>query len=195
MDERRKIVSEPVKRTDEAFEKDEKLTIIGPKLEVGERAPALRLEILDDPFEKPRSVWLSEEFSNKLVVLCFVNALSTPVCRNQLEHLDGLVSALIEQDSEIVSVTVTLEPTAYLAGYRAGAQIEGSYLCSDQGHPQDLEGWGVRIKEWPNMPQRAMFVILEDGTIGWCYYVKDQGSGPEARKTSVDATEFVKSLS
>lgn len=188
-------MSETVERTGEAFEGEEKLTVIGPQLKVGERAPALRLETLDDPFEKPRSVWLSKEFPNRVVVLCFMNALSTTICRNQLGHLDGLVGPLIEQNSEIVSVTVTLEPTAYLAGYRAGAQIEGSYLCSAQGRHQDLEGWGVRIKEWPNMPQRAMFVILEDGTIGWCYYVKDQGSGPEARRTSVEATGFMKSLS
>src|SRR5215213_6351370 len=74
-------------RTGEAFEFDEKLTVVGRKLEPGETAPDFELEHFDGSAMK--TVRLDDSKGN-IRLLNVINSLDTPVCHLETRHWDHL---------------------------------------------------------------------------------------------------------
>ncbi|MEX0621946.1 MAG: redoxin domain-containing protein [Candidatus Woykebacteria bacterium] len=183
----------PEERTGEAFEDEEQLTVIGLQLQVGEKAPPFQLTLSHSPLKEVTPV-LSSYFRGRVVLLSFVNALSTSVCRDQTRFLEDHTQALPLRESGAIIITVSMEPSIYLAGWRDGAALSLQQLLSAEHNPKLLEAYGVSIKEWPNMPQRAVFVIGGDGNLVLVRYIADQGSQEEADSAVMDAVEAVNKL-
>lgn len=70
----------PEHRLSEAFELDERLTVVGRKLSVGDTAPDFVLDYLDPAISAIRTVRLADS-NGKVRLLNVVNSLDTPVCQ------------------------------------------------------------------------------------------------------------------
>ena len=82
-------------RTGEAFEFAEQLTVVGPKLQPGDPAPAFTLERFDAGAGAMRQVRLSDS-SGTVRLLNVINSLDTPVCHAETRRWDELRANLPE---------------------------------------------------------------------------------------------------
>ncbi len=184
------MASKLIERTDEAYEGDEKLTIIGRQLVVGEQASKPQLYRQEGPFEKQEQ--LSWQLYPQMLLLSFVNAVSTPICYSEARLLHELCGDL--DPDRVLALTISLEPTRYLAGWENCLAYEmGGPNCHKLANTRasTCRSYGVRIREWPRMPQRTAFVI-SGGKVLFARYVDDQGSQDKAYAAIHDAVETVK---
>ena len=78
-----------MERIGEAFELDERLTILGRQLRAGDLAPDFALESFDPETEAMRVVRLGDT-SGRVRLLNVVNSVDTPVCHIETRRWDGL---------------------------------------------------------------------------------------------------------
>ena len=74
-------------RTGEAFEFDERLTVVGGKLKPGDAAPEFELEYFDPENEQMETVRLSDS-AGEVRLLSVVNSLDTPVCHAETHRFE-----------------------------------------------------------------------------------------------------------
>ena len=86
-------------RTDEAFEFDEKLTVVGSKLQPGQPAPAFTLDFFDPANSLIRPVTLAES-AGRVRLLNVINSLDTPVCHQETHRWEALRPDLPWQGSQ-----------------------------------------------------------------------------------------------
>ncbi|HEX2054812.1 MAG TPA: thiol peroxidase [Actinomycetota bacterium] len=158
-------------RTGEAFEFDEKLTVMGSRLEPGDAAPDFSLDHFDGEAVKTVSL---EDSAGRVRVLSVVNSLDTPVCDVETRRWDQLASDL--PDGAVlytISMDLPFAQSRWSTGAGVGHQSLSSHRSEDFG-----TAYGVLIKEW-RMLQRAVFVIGKDGRIVHAEYVPDQMAEPD----------------
>jgi thiol peroxidase len=160
-----------VERTGEAFEFDEKLTVVGRKLSPGDAAPDFALDHWDG--SGMQSVTLADT-TGKVRLLNIVNSLDTPVCEVETRRWERLRSGL---PSDVVLYTVSMDLPWAMARWSSAEGVSHQGLSS---HREDTFGraYGVLIKEW-RLLQRAVIVIGRDGTIAHAEYVNDQMLEPD----------------
>ena len=158
-------------RTGEAFELDEQLTIVGRKLQAGDKAPNFALDHWDG--SGMQTVRLADS-AGKVRVLNVVNSLDTPVCEVETRRWEQLRSGL---PADVVLYTVSMDLPWAMARWNAAEKVEHQGLSShrDERFGRD---YGVLIKEW-RLLQRAVFVIGPDGIIAHAEYVNDQMLEPD----------------
>jgi thioredoxin-dependent peroxiredoxin len=164
-----------IERTDEAYEFGMKLTVIGPKLEVGMPAPPFTLDMLTVDGSAIEEISLSQS-DGKIRLLNVVNSLDTPVCHVETRRWD----AQIAPTDDIVLYTISMDLPFAQGRWRSAEGVNHTLLS---GHRSEAFGrdYGVLIKEW-RMLQRAVFVIDRDGTIAHAEYVADQMAEPDYEK-------------
>ena len=162
-----------MERVGEAFELDERLTILGRQLRAGDPAPDFALESFDPETEAMRVVRLGDT-SGRVRLLNVVNSVDTPVCHIETRRWDGLQADLSD---EVVLYTISMDLPFAQARWR-GAERVGHELLSahkDEGFGQ---AYGVLVKEW-RLLQRAVFVIDRADRIVYADYVADQMAQPD----------------
>src|SRR3954453_13087526 len=82
-----------LERHGEAFEVDERLTVLGRKLEAGAPAPDFTLDTFDAEQGALRSVHLTDS-AGSVRVLNVVNSLDTPVCHLETHRWDSMQAQL-----------------------------------------------------------------------------------------------------
>lgn len=157
-------------RTGEAFELGEQLTLLGPRLQVGQDAPDFRLDEFDG--DAIRSVRLADT-AGSVRLISTVNSLDTPVCDVETRRWDDLLGD-VPADTAVFTVSMDL-PFAQ-ARWRAGESRHA--LLSARRSEQFGRDYGVLIKEW-RLLQRAVFVIDRDGKVAYAEYVADQMQEPD----------------
>ncbi|MDQ6693145.1 MAG: thiol peroxidase [Chloroflexota bacterium] len=160
-------------RTGEAFELGEQLTVVGRKLESGEKAPDFELEHLDPVDASMRTVHLGES-AGKVRLLNVVNSLDTPICHVETHQWDKLRASL---PPDVVIYTVSMDLPFAQARWHNAEGVEHSSLSAHKSE-QFGEDYGVLIKEW-RLLQRAVFVVDRDGNIAYAEYVPDQMREPD----------------
>lgn len=158
-------------RTGEAFEFDERLTVVGGKLVAGDAAPEFALDHWDG--SGMQTVRLADT-AGKVRLLNIVNSLDTPVCEVETRRWEGLRSGL---PADVVMYTVSMDLPWAMARWNATEKVEHQGLSS---HRDDAFGreYGVLLKEW-RLLQRAVIVIGRDGKIAHAEYVNDQMLEPD----------------
>jgi thioredoxin-dependent peroxiredoxin len=157
-----------VERTGEAFEFDEKLTVVGSKLVVGDTAPEFELDYLDPVDQTMTQVRLSD--SNGTVrLLNVVNSVDTPVCHFETRQWDRLRANL---PSDVHLYTVSMDLPFALSRWQTAESVNHPTLSAHRDTAFGVD-YGVLLKEW-RLLQRAVFVIDGDGTIVHVEYVNDQ---------------------
>ena len=160
-----------IERTGEAFEFDEKLTVVGRKLQPGDSAPDFALDHWDG--SAMQSVTLADT-AGKVRLLNIVNSLDTPVCEVETRRWEGLRSGL---PADVVLYTVSMDLPWAMARWSAAEGVNHQGLSS---HRDDAFGrdYGVLLKEW-RLLQRAVIVIGRDGKVAYAEYVNDQMIEPD----------------
>jgi thiol peroxidase len=171
-------------RHGEAFELDQKLTVFGRKLAIGELAPDFTLEQFDPVTGTIHSVSLSDT-AGAVRMLNVVNSLDTPVCHLETRRWDGLRKDL---PGDVVLWTISMDLPYAQARWKAAEGVTHAALSS---HKSEAFGraYGVLIQEW-RLLQRAVFVIDQGGRLVYAEYVADQMREPtyDAAVKAVQAT-------
>lgn len=159
-----------IERTGEAFELDERLTVVGAKLQPGDRAPEFALDHQDPSSFALSTVRLADTAGN-LRVLSVVPSIDTSVCSLQGKRWEELKNEL---PAGAVLYTISMDlPFAQSRWQNA----EGVTHQALSGHKSEQFGidYGLLLKEWRQL-QRSLWVINGDGVIRYVEYVPDQGA-------------------
>jgi thioredoxin-dependent peroxiredoxin len=161
-----------MERVGEAFELDERLTIVGDRLQVGDHAPDFALESFDPETQAMRVVRLGDS-SGRVRLLNVVNSVDTPVCHIETRRWDGLREDLPPQ---VVLLTISMDLPFAQARWRSSERVGHELLSAhkDEGFGR---AYGVLLKEW-RLLQRAVFVIDGEDRIVYADYVADQMAEP-----------------
>ena len=160
-------------RHDEAYEFDERLTVVGAQLRPGDAAPPFRLSTFDLESGAMRDVALADS-AGEVRLLNVVNSLDTPVCHVETRRWEEL------RDDRLAGVrvyTISMDLPFGQARWRSaeGVAHEALSAHADEGFGA---AYGVLLKEW-RLLQRAVFVIDGDGTVVHAEYVADQMTEPD----------------
>ncbi len=145
------------------------LTLVGPKLKVGDKAPTftclngLELVTLAQTPAKPR-------------LFSVVPSLDTPVCNMQTHKFDeGLVSL----KDRVASYTVSLDLPFAQKRFCTDGKIENMTTLSDVHNHSFGEHYGVLIEGLPlQLLARAIFVADSTGTLTYVEYVPEVTNHP-----------------
>jgi thiol peroxidase len=160
-------------RTDEAFEFDEQLTVVGRKLKPGDVAPEFELDYFDPVQETMQIVRLSDS-AGAVRLLSTINSLDTPVCHTETHRFEALRS---QMPPDVYVYTISMDLPFAQARWHQTENVTHRSLSS---HRSEQFGWdyGVLLKEW-RMLQRAVFVIDGNERIVHAEYVADQMTEPD----------------
>lgn len=146
----------------------EPVTLLGPEIQVGQRAPAFKL--LDSNMKE---VTLSES-RGKTRVLSVVYSLETPVCNLQAQTFEE--QAVKHPGVVIYSVSMDLPFTQ--ARYREERKIKKLIFLSDYREASFGMAYGLLIKEM-RLLARAIFIIDSSDFVRYVEYVKEVTSAPD----------------
>ena len=160
-------------RRSEAFELDERLTVVGRQLRAGDQAPDFELDGIDPADGAIRPVRLIDSAAS-IRLLNVVNSVDTPVCDLETKRWDGLGRDL-PPSAQIYTVSMDL-PYA-MARWQQAAGVAHQMLSAHKDERFGVD-YGVLIKEW-RLLQRSVFVIDGAGRIVHAEYVADQMREPD----------------
>lgn len=160
-------------RTDEAFELDEQLTVVGKQLLPGEMAPDFLLDYFDADESRVRQMSLADS-TGTVRLLNVVNSLDTPVCQVETRRWEQLAQDL-PPDVQVYTISMDL-PFAQ-ARWQTAEGVTHRALSSHRSE-RFGEDYGVLLKEW-RLLQRAVFVIDRQDRIVAAEYVADQMREPD----------------
>ncbi len=145
-----------------------------PQPEVGDRAPAFELVDTDLKFRT------LEEFKGKKVILSFFVAASSPVCETELCTLRDSQSALNDANAQVVAISNDgpFANKAFAEKNGLDFPVLGDYAS------KAIRDYGVlmpdllHVKGY-NAAKRSVFVVMEDGTIGYKWVSDDPLKEPD----------------
>ena len=155
-------------RLDEAFEFDDRLTVVGSKLEPGDAAPDFTLDWIHPDTGMRETVSLSES-AGTVRLLNVVISLDTPVCQIETRTWDEMFADL---PVDVTIYTITMDLPFAVERWTSESGITHKGLSAHRSE-QFGRDYGVLIKEW-RMFQRSIFVIDSDGRIAYTEYVANQ---------------------
>lgn len=166
----------PSTRINEAFEGGEKLTVVGPKLRPGDRAPNPSLDYFDAADQLVHSIAV-KDLPGRVKLLNVINSLDTPVCHVETKRWEKLGSGLPDAIKVYtVSMDLPFAQSRWCGAERVSHRSLSSHRSEEFG-----QKYGVLLKEW-RLLQRAVFVIGPDGHIAHAEYVADQMKEPDYSK-------------
>ncbi|HEV2460063.1 MAG TPA: thiol peroxidase [Ktedonobacterales bacterium] len=160
-------------RTGEAFELDQRLTVVGSKLQHGQPAPDFALESLPAPDAAMQTVRLADS-AGTVRLLNVVNSLDTPVCHIETHKWEDLSADL---PAGVRVYTISMDLPFAQARWQTSEHVTHQALSAHKDE-QFGRDYGVLIKEW-RLLQRAVFVIGRDGRVVYADYVADQMREPD----------------
>ena len=145
------------------------LTLVGPKLSVGDAAPDL--EVLDNDLNP---VKLSS-FRGNVCVLSVVPSLDTPVCDMQTRKFNDQAGKLSD---DVVILTISMDLPFAQKRWCGNAEADKVATFSDHREAAFGEAYGVLIKEL-RLLARAIFVVDRQGTVQYIQLVKEVSEEPD----------------
>lgn len=160
-----------IERHGEAYELDERLTVVGSRLRPGDTAPDFALERFDGG---AMGVVHLGDTAGRVRLLNVVNSLDTPVCHIETHRWDTLRAQL---PGDVVVYTISMDLPYAQARWRTAEGVGHEALSA---HKSERFGrdYGVLIKEW-RLLQRAVFVLDGEGRVVHAEYVADQMHEPD----------------
>ncbi len=145
------------------------LTLLGPDLQVGEKAPDFRVVDTD---LNPVSL---SDFSGKVVLISVTPSLDTPVCDLQGRKFNELAAGLSD-DVVVVNISVDL-PFAQRRWCGAN-NIDRIKVLSDYQERDFGLKYGVLIKEL-KLLARSVWIVDKDGVIRYKQIVPEVTNEPD----------------
>lgn len=168
-------------RTGVATLKGNPITLIGPELKAGDKAPdfTLNKSLVDE-------VSLSS-FSGKVKLISVVPSLDTGVCDAQTRRFNEEAAGLGD-NVEILTVSVDL-PFAQ-ARWCGAAGVDKVTTLSDYKTRSFGQAYGVFIKELA-LDMRAIFVVDQNDTIQYVEYLSEMTEHPNYEDAIAAAKKLV----
>ena len=156
------------KRTGVVTMKGGEVTLLGPALTVGDKAPEFNL-LKTDMSEAKLS-----DYSGKTVILSTTPSLDTPVCDLQAKRFNQVAQEL--GDAVVLNISMDL-PFAQKR-WCGAAGVDKVITLSDHKEAALGLAFGVLIKEL-RLLARAVFVLDHEGIIRYIQIVKEVGDEPD----------------
>jgi len=147
------------------------VTLLGPEIKVGDKAPEFRLLAID-----MKEVRLSQS-RGKVRLLSVVTSLDTPVCDLQTQRFEEEAGKL----KDVVIYTISMDLPFAQARYCGAHNISNLQTLSDHREASFGTAYGVLIKEL-RLLSRAIFIIDRDDTVRYVEYVKEVTQHPDYEK-------------
>ncbi len=148
--------------------KGDAVTLVGPEIKVGNKAPDFRLLTTD-----MKEVGLSQSRS-KVRLLSVVTSLDTPVCDLQTQRFEEEASRL----KDVVIYTISMDLPFAQARYCGAHDISNLQTLSDHREASFGTAYGVLIKEL-RLLSRAIFIVDTIDTVSYVEYVKEVTQHPD----------------
>jgi len=145
------------------------LTLLGPELKVGDKAP--EFTALDNGLNP---VKLSD-FRGKVVVLASVPSLDTPVCDIETRRFNREAAAL---GKDVAIVTISMDLPFAQKRWCGAAGVQSVQTLSDHRDAAFGTAYGVLIKEL-RLLARAVFVVDKGGVLRHVQIVKEMTQEPD----------------
>lgn len=151
--------------------KKKPVTLIGPEIKIGQRAPEFKLTD-----SNMKEVTLSQT-KGKVRLLSVVYSLETPICDVQTRTFEEKAS----QFPNVVVYSISMDLPFTQARYREAHHIRNLRLLSDHRDASFGEAYGLLIKE-TRLLARAVFIIDSDDMVRYVEYVKEVTEAPDYDK-------------
>jgi len=146
------------------------LTLVGPKLKAGDKAPDFTCLHVLDPIKLTQTPAKPRLFS-------VVPSLDIPVCDQQTRKFD---ESLAKLKDKVACYTVSLDLPFAQARFCGAANIHNMKTISDVHDHSFGKNYGVLIEGLPlALLTRAIFVVDSKGTITYAEYVPEVTSHPD----------------
>ena len=152
-------------------------------LNIGDKAPNFELPDTD---LKMRTL---DEFKGKKIVLTFFVAASSPVCQNELCSLRDSWDELSKLNAQIIAISNDgpFANKAFAEKHKFNFPVLGDYNSKTIRDYDVLMKDLLHIKDY-NAAKRSVFVIMEDGKIGYKWVSDDPLKEPNYQEIK----EFLK---
>lgn len=144
------------------------MTLIGPELKAGDKAPDFQVTAGD------LSTVTLQNFKGKTKLISVVPSLDTPVCDQQTRRFNEEAGKL-PQDVEVLTISMDL-PFAQKR-FCGAAGISKVRTLSDYKSASFGQAYGVLIKEL-HLLTRAVFIVGSDDKVQYVEYVKEVTNHP-----------------
>lgn len=137
-------------------------TLIGPRLQPGERAPdfrAVRVSL--------QPVGLND-LKGEIKIFCVIPSIDTPICATQARRF----SQEAAQIEGVKCYTVSMDLPFALDRWCTLSKIDSFYMLSDYQEASFGEAYGVLIKDL-RLLSRSVFVIDRDGVLCYAEYCEE----------------------
>lgn len=156
-------------RNDVTTFKGNPVTLLGPTLNIGDKAPDFQVVNLD---LQPASL---ADFQGKIKIICAVPSLDTPVCDAETRRFNQEAAKL---NDTIVILTVSLDLPFAQKRWCGAADITAVQVLSDYRERSFGTNYGVLIKELLLL-SRSIFVVDGDNTITYIQHVPEITDEPD----------------
>lgn len=147
------------------------ITLVGPEIKVGQKAPDFKLLTKD-----MKEMKLSES-KGKVRLLSVVPSLDTPVCDLQTQRFEKEA----DKFKDVVIYTISMDLPFAQARYCGAHNIKRLRTLSDHREASFGTTYGLLIKEM-RLLSRAIFIIDRDDNVRYVEYVKDSAGPPDYDK-------------
>jgi thiol peroxidase len=145
------------------------VTLLGPEIRVGDKAPDFR--VVDGSLAP---VTLSD-FQGKVKIISSVPSLDTPVCDTETRRFNQEATKLTDK---VAVLTISLDLPFAQKRWCAAAGVDRVKVLSDYQDRSFAEAYGVLIKEL-KLLSRAVFVVGADDVVRYVQHVKEIAMEPD----------------
>jgi len=156
-------------RSGEVTMKGNPLTLVGPALKAGDKAPDFL--VLNNDLAP---VGLSE-YRGKVCIICSVPSLDTPVCDMETRRFNQEAGNL---GQDVVILTISMDLPFAQKRWCGAAGVDKVITLSDHRDASFGSAYGVLIKEL-RLLARSVFVIDKKGVIRYVQLVKELTQEPD----------------
>ncbi|WP_168119354.1 thiol peroxidase [Paenibacillus sp. HB172176] len=167
-------------RTGVATLKGNPITLVGPELKAGDKAPSFSIN------KSLTETATLSDYSGKIKLISVVPSIDTGVCDAQTRRFNEAAAGL---GDNVVILTVSVDTPFAQSRWCGAAGVDKVVMLSDYKANSFGEAYGVLIKELA-LDMRAIFVIDANDTIQYVEYLSEMTEHPNYEK----AIEAAKSL-
>jgi thiol peroxidase len=145
------------------------LTLVGPELQVGDKAPDFRL--MNTDFQ-PVTL---KDFAGKIRIISSVHSLDTDVCSRETQRFNQLAA---QMGDDVVILTVSMDLPFAQKRWCGAHGVDRVVTLSDYLDHSFGFNYGVRIKEL-GLLARVVFIVDRDGVIRYIQRVPEIAQEPD----------------
>ena len=155
------------------------LTLVGPALKAGDKAPDF---VLLDQGLAPKTL---ADFAGKFKVISVTPSLDTPVCDLQIHWFNEDAA---NQPADVAVLNISMDLPFAIRRFCATGGIDRTEALSDHRDASFGTNWGVLMKEL-RLLARSIFVVDKENVIRYVQIVPEQTTEPdyEAALTALKA--------